>query len=117
METSIFEDTVKAYAEHCERYGYIFSQPNEQLSMVGRKYVHLENTNRIVRRCVAGAKVFTRSSRMYKVAPCGLVKYLPCALRLRGVFCQNLVCPNLYTEKPLKRNDRYDRKNTTSPMC
>lgn len=45
METSIFEDAIKAYAKYCERYGYIFSQPNEQLSMVGRKYVHLENIN------------------------------------------------------------------------
>ncbi len=43
METSIFEDAVKAYARYCERNGYIFSQPNERLSMVGRKYVHLEN--------------------------------------------------------------------------
>lgn len=34
----------------------------------------------------------------------------PCVLRLRGIFRQNLVRPNLYTEKPLKRNDRYDRK-------
>lgn len=37
-------------------------------------------------------------------------KNLPCVLRLRGIFRQNLVRPNLYTEKPLKRNDRYDRK-------
>ena len=29
METSIFEDAIKAYAKYCERYGYIFSQPNE----------------------------------------------------------------------------------------
>ena len=45
METSIFEDAIKAYATYCERYGYIFSQPNEQQSMVGRKYVHLDNNN------------------------------------------------------------------------
>ena len=45
METSIFEDAVKAYAKYCEKNCYIFSQPNEQLSVVGRKYVHLENTN------------------------------------------------------------------------
>lgn len=45
METSIFEDAVKAYAKYCERQGYIFSQPDEQLSMVGREYVHLENIN------------------------------------------------------------------------
>lgn len=45
METTIFEDAVKAYAKYCERNGYIFSQPNEKMSMVGRKYVHLENVN------------------------------------------------------------------------
>ena len=39
-----------------------------------------------------------------------MTKNLPCARRLRGIFRQNLVRPNLYTEKPLKRNDRYDRK-------
>ncbi|WP_075557050.1 hypothetical protein [Parabacteroides timonensis] len=45
METSIFEDAVKAYARYCKKNGYLFSQPNESLSAVGRKYVHLENTN------------------------------------------------------------------------
>ncbi len=29
---------------------------------------------------------------------------------MRVFFRQNLVCPKIYTEKPLKRNDRYDRK-------
>ena len=29
---------------------------------------------------------------------------------MRGIFRRNLIRPNLYTEKPLKRNDRYDRK-------
>ncbi len=45
METSIFEDAVKAYARYCKKNGNLFSQPNESLSVVGRKYVHLENTN------------------------------------------------------------------------
>lgn len=45
METTIFEDAVKAYAKYCEEQGCIFSQPNEEFSMVGRKYVHLENIN------------------------------------------------------------------------
>ena len=45
METTIFEDAVKAYAKYCERNGYFFSQPNEKMSMVGRKYVNLENFN------------------------------------------------------------------------
>ena len=45
METSIFEDAVKAYARYCKKNGYLFSQPNESLSVVGRKYVHLENMN------------------------------------------------------------------------
>lgn len=45
METSIFEDAVKAYARYCKKNGYLFSQPNESLSVIGRKYVHLENTN------------------------------------------------------------------------
>lgn len=45
MKTSIFEDAVKAYAKYCDKNGYLFSQPNESLSVVGRKYVHLENTN------------------------------------------------------------------------
>jgi hypothetical protein len=45
METSIFEDAVKAYAKYCEKNGYLFSQPDERLSVVERKYVHLENTN------------------------------------------------------------------------
>lgn len=45
METSIFEDAVKAYAKYCEKNGYIFSQPSEVMSVVGRKYVHLENIN------------------------------------------------------------------------
>lgn len=58
----------------------------------------------------SGAKVLTRSSRTYKVEPWGLAKNLPCARWLRGILCQNLVRPNLYTEKPLKRNDRRDRK-------
>ena len=44
-KTSIFEDAIKAYAKYCETNGYIFSQPNERLSVVGRKYVHLKNTN------------------------------------------------------------------------
>lgn len=62
------------------------------------------------RRYVAGAKVLTMYSRTYKVEPCGLTKNLPCVLRLRGIFSQNLVRPNIYTIMPLKRNDRYDRK-------
>lgn len=41
METSIFEDAVKAYAKYCEKDGYLFSQPNERLSVVECKYVHL----------------------------------------------------------------------------
>lgn len=59
------------------------------------------------RRYVAGAKVFTRSSRTYKVEPCGSAENLPCDARY---FRRNLVRLNLYTEKPLKRNDRNDRK-------
>lgn len=45
MELSFFEEAVKAYAKYCERNGYVFCQPNEKMSMVGRKYVHLENIN------------------------------------------------------------------------
>lgn len=45
METTIFEDAVKAYAKFCEEQGYIFSQPHEAYSVVGRKYVYLENSN------------------------------------------------------------------------
>lgn len=45
METSIIEDAVKAYAKYCKKNGYIFSQPNESLSVVGREYVHLENSD------------------------------------------------------------------------
>lgn len=45
METSIFEDAVRAYAKYCKKNNYIFSQPNESLSVVGRKYVHLENSD------------------------------------------------------------------------
>ena len=81
-----------------------------RICLIIRLPPYLLSSNRIVRRYVAGAKVFTRSSRTYKVKPCDLAKNLPCALRLRGIFRQNLVRPNLYTEKPLKRNDRYDRK-------
>lgn len=43
METSIFEDAVKAYAKYCEKNGYIFSQPNEKMTLIDRKYVYLEN--------------------------------------------------------------------------
>lgn len=64
METSIFEDAVKAYAKHCERYGYIFSQPNEQLSMVGRKYVHLENINgKLAKYEIATKKIITNDRK------------------------------------------------------
>lgn len=60
METSIFEDAVMAYAKYCKRNGYIFSQPNEQLSMVGRKYVHLENTNgKLAKYEIATKKIVT----------------------------------------------------------
>ena len=45
METSILEDAVKAYARYCQKNGFIFSQPSERMSTVGRKYVHLENIN------------------------------------------------------------------------
>lgn len=45
MEPSIFENAVKAYAKYCKENGYIFCQPSEILSAVGRKYVYLENTN------------------------------------------------------------------------
>lgn len=56
------------------------------------------------RRCLRGLHGRTRSSlsvwRKIFPAPCG-----------HEVFVlKNLVRPNLYTEKPLKRNDRYDRK-------
>ena len=54
--------------------------------------------------------ICSRCGRRFPRFACGLAKNLPCALRLRGIFRQNLVRPNLYTEKPLKRNDRYDRK-------
>ena len=40
METSIFEN-----AGYCQKNGFIFSQPSEQMSTIGRKYVHLELKN------------------------------------------------------------------------
>lgn len=64
METSIFEDAIKAYAKYNERYGYIFSQPNEQLSMVGRKYVHLENINgKLAKYEIATKKIITNDRK------------------------------------------------------
>lgn len=54
-----------------------------------------------VRRCLRGLHGRTRSSLAVRR------KIFPA---MRGIFRQNLVRPNLYTEKPLKRNDRYDRK-------
>ena len=64
METSIFEDAVKAYAKYCERQGYIFSQPDEQLSMVGREYVHLENINgKLAKYEIANKKIITNDRK------------------------------------------------------
>lgn len=45
METSFFEDAVKAYERYCKRNGFIFSQPNEKMSIVDHKNVYLENIN------------------------------------------------------------------------
>lgn len=57
-----------------------------------------------VQRCLRGLDGRTRSSlavlRKIFPAPCGCEVFV----------LKNLVRPNLYTEKPLKRNDRYDRK-------
>lgn len=50
--------------KYCERYGYIFSQPNEQLSMVGRKYVHLENINgKLAKYEIATKKIITNDRK------------------------------------------------------
>ena len=57
-----------------------------------------------VQRCLRGLDGRTRSSlavlRKIFPAPCGCEVFV----------LKNLVRPNLYTEKPLKRNDRRDRK-------
>lgn len=45
METTPFEDAIKAYEKYCKENGLVFSQPSEKLSVTDRKYVHLENMN------------------------------------------------------------------------
>lgn len=64
MESSIFEDAVKAYVRYCQKNGFIFSQPSEQMSTVGRKYVHLENINgKLGKYEIATKKIITNDER------------------------------------------------------
>lgn len=57
-----------------------------------------------VQRCLRGLHGRTRSSLAV------LRKIFPASCGHEVFVLKNLVRPNLYTEKPLKRNDRYDRK-------
>lgn len=45
METTIFDDAVKAYAKFCKKHGYLFCEPDENMSIVGHRYIHLVNIN------------------------------------------------------------------------
>lgn len=45
METTTFEDAVMAYTKYCKKNGIAYCQPNQAMSEVGRKYVHLKNIN------------------------------------------------------------------------
>lgn len=57
-----------------------------------------------VQRCLRGLDGRTRSSLAV------LRKIFPAPFGCEVFVLKNLVRPNLYTEKPLKRNDRRDRK-------
>ncbi len=51
MEAS-FDDAVDAYRKYCEDNLLIFRQPGENASDVGRKYIHLRNSNEDLARYV-----------------------------------------------------------------
>jgi hypothetical protein len=42
-EKCLFRTAVEAWARYCEQHGYLYDEPSETLSTVGRKYVHLRN--------------------------------------------------------------------------
>lgn len=44
-DEELFTEAVKAYEKWCKENNAIFDYPAESLSDVGRKYVHLRNTN------------------------------------------------------------------------
>jgi len=45
QNTPGFDQAVKSYSLKCKKEGSIFMQPSEELTAIGRKYVHLANVN------------------------------------------------------------------------
>lgn len=44
-EEAIYDEAIKCLELYCKENMVVFQQPSKDLSLVGRKYVHLSNSN------------------------------------------------------------------------